>query len=221
MYKYVPLILFLLHIISCDKAANVTIDNKPTNVPIDSNHTVKYDTAMIGGYFPVYPNSYWIYLDLNGDTIVHKTDSAYTLWPKFNPINNPYDTVKYFISKYDTMPVKKYSLYVGSKSYHESGWRKILPDSLYKNNLFDQQYILPNSYYSGLIQTIDTSLEINKIQYDSVIIVLEYYGPSIGKFPYGKTYYAKNIGIIKSESWDLSGNTKISEKCLIKYKIGR
>jgi hypothetical protein len=210
MKKIIIQVLILLLILSCEK------ENQKEIIP----DIPEYDTVAFGDYFPVYPNSYWIYLNKSGDTIIHKTDSIYTLWSNYNPVNNPYDTVKYYVTKYDGKAVNKYSIYVGSDSYHESGWESILPDELYKGNLFQERYDWPNTYYSGVIQTIDTTIMIHSNYYDSVVIVMEYCGPSPGILPYGKTFYAKKIGIIKTERCSYQSFDSIySEEFLIRYHI--
>jgi len=213
MLKYIILSFAFLIFLGCKDDNPITII-KPGVPPT-------YDTVEIGSYFPAYPNSYWMYQDLNGDTIIHQTDSAYFLFSNYNPINNPYDTTKYYAPLYDSMIVKKYSLYVGSSSYHESGWKTILPDSIYIGNMFTEQYIWSSTYYSGKITAIDTTMEISSVQYDSVLVVVEYIGPSVGTFTYGRTYYAKNIGIIKTEYWGINGDSITSEEILIKYHIER
>jgi hypothetical protein len=210
MKKFIISALIPLAIISCED------DNQKEYRP----NIQIYDTVTIGDYFPVYPNSYWIYTGSDGDTIIHKTDTGYFLWSNYNPINNPYDTVKYYVTTYDGKAVKKYNIYVGTDSYHESGWETILPDSIYIGNLFQKRYDWPNTYYSGKIQTIDTTLIFNSLHYDSVLIVLEYCGPSVGILPFGKTYFAKNIGIIKTERCSYqSFDSIVSEEFLINYHI--
>jgi len=206
MIKYTFIMLFLTILLSCEEEKQ----------PVINNDVIKFDTVAIGEYFPVYPNSFWIYFSLNGDTIIHKTDSSYSL------INNPFDTTKFYVPIYDGLPVIKYKIHTGYHSYRESGWENILPDSLYVGNLFLKLYVYPTTYYTGKIQTIDTSLLINSIYYDSVITVLEYCGPSFGTtIPFGKTYYAKNIGIIKTERCNYQSFDSIfSEEFLIEYLIG-
>ena len=210
--------MILIIILSCEEDNQK--DNN-SNIP-DYDTVSSYNTVSIGEYFPVYPNSFWIYLNSNGDTVVHKTDSIYSLWSNYNPINYPNDTTKYFVTKYDRKAVKKYSIYIGTDSYHEGGWETILPDSIYPGNLFEMRYDWPNTYYRGKIQTIDTTLKVNSIFYDSVIIVLKYYGPQDGKLPFGKTYYAKNIGIIKTERCTYqSFDSIISAESIISYHINK
>lgn len=212
MIRYLFPILFLLFFVSCKEEDPIDIGKNAT----------KYDTVVSGDYFPVYPNSYWKYLKLNGDTVIHKTDSVYTLWSDYNAINNPYDTTKYYVTKYDGLAVDKYLIHVGSHSYHESGWKRILPDSIVIGNKFEKQYIWPNTHDGGIIQTVDTSLYINSVLFDSVIVVLEYTGPFLWSVPCGITYYAKHIGIIKSVScFYQSFDSIISEESLINYSIGR
>lgn len=213
MKKYFLPVLILLILAGCKKETPLVID--------DNTGTPSYDTAAIGNYFPVYPDSYWIYLDSNGDTIVHRTTPGYYLWSNYNPINNPYDTTKYYVTLYDSMAVVTYTIFVGSGSYHESGWETLLPDSIYPGKLFQKRYAWPNSYFSGKIKAMDTSMVINSFQYDSVVEVLEYYGPSLGILPYGKTFYAKHVGIIKKERcYYTSFDSILSEEYLINYSIG-
>lgn len=204
-------ILFILFLTKCKKETDVSIPS--SNIPI-------YDTAKIESYFPAYPKSYWKYLTLSGDTIIHQCSPTYNLVSNYNPINNPFDTIKYYASLYDSMIVKGYHLNLGSHSYHESGWKTLLPDSLYINNLFQECYFWPTTYQSGKIVAIDTSIIIKNHLYSNVIIVEEYTGPGIGAIKYGKTYYAKNIGIIKQEQVKIPSDTIQFMAELIDYKIG-
>jgi PKD repeat protein len=199
-------------------------DNSIDSLTEDIHILQKIDLFIPQPYFPVFPNSYWIYLKSNGDTIIHKTDTAYILWSDYNPAWGPYDTTKYYVMKYDEKPVKKYSIFEGKDSWSDDGWLRILPDSLYIGNLFLERYHWPNKFvnvfYSGEILTIDTTLILNSVRYDSVLIVLEYCGSGIGQSPYGKTYYAKNIGIIKKELWNYNyKDSIISSEELLKYHI--
>ncbi len=219
MKKYIMYILAFFVLTSCEKE-NLTVDN---TVPDEDSISLLpvYDTVPMGEYFPAYPNSYWIYLNLDGDTVIHKTDTIYSLHSNYHPYQNPYDTTKYYACKYDGRTVKKYELSVRSNHYvHETSWETILPDNLYEGNLFLKHYSWPYTYSSGRILKIDTTVMLNSTSYDSVIIVLEYLGPGIGCVPHGKTYYAKNIGIIKKETCTGEGFDKItSQEILLNYHI--
>ena len=187
----------------------------------DKNDIIKYDTVEIGVYFPVYPNSHWLYINQKGDSVLHKTSMTYQLFSNYNPINNPYDTIKYYATQYDSMKVDYYSIYIGSNSYHESGWKMLLPDSIELDNLFQENYIWPSTYNSGKVVAIDTSLLIQNHLYKSVIIVQEFTGPNLGALKCGKTYYAKGIGIIRKEFVDISTDSIKEVEDLIEYKINK
>ena len=199
---------------SCIKES---IDSKEVDT---SKIQISYDTVKIGEYFPVYPNSYWIYKNQNGDTVIHRTSLQYHLFSNYHPVNSPYDTIKYYATLYDSMKVDYYSIYIGSHSYHESGWKRILPDSIELNMLFQENYIWANTYNSGKIETIDTSITIQTKLYNSVIIVQEYTDPSLGALNCGRTFYAKDIGIIKKELRDINTDSITFEE-LLDYNINR
>ena len=179
---------------------------------------VKIDTLFPRDYFPVYPNSYWIFKTSNNDTIVHKTDSIYFLNTNYDPYKNPYDSSLYYAPRYDGKTVKGYLISLGTTDYHSSRWRKIIDDRLFVGKVFSSCYLWPTSYWYGKVMNVDTSILINSNQYDSVIIIMEYSNPPGYENQYIKYYYAKNIGIIKKEEWFLYDDTTYEEN-LINYKI--
>jgi len=207
--KQIRLFLLLIVIVSCSKEND---DEK------NKNDNVKIDTIFPGDYFPIYPNSYWMYLTSNDDTVIHKADSIYFLNTNYDPYKNPWDSSLYYAPKYDGKTVKGYLLSLGTTDYHSSRWRLLIDDSLYVGKVFNSCYIWPNSYWYGKVMNIDTSILMNSNQYDSVIIIMEYSSPPGYENQYIKYYYAKNIGIIRKEEWFLYDDTTYEEN-LINYKI--
>lgn len=84
-----------------------------------------------------------------------------------------------------------------------------------------EHYQWPNTYKAGKIIVIDTSLHIQSKIFDDVLIVQEYTGPTPGALKCGKTFYAKNIGIIRKEYTAITTDSITSFEDLIDYKVNK
>jgi len=65
---------------------------------------------------------------------------------------------------------------------------------------------------------IDTTIFLNSVKYDSVIVIMEYEDEVGYRIHNVKYYYAKHIGIIKRMEW-WEYDSIINEENLIEYKI--
>jgi len=184
----------------------------------EKNDNVVIDTIFPRSYFPTYPKSYWVYLTSNSDTVVHKTDSIYSLHTNYDPYKNPWDSSLFYAPQYEGRTVKGYYLALGTTDYHSSRYRLLIDDSLYTGKVFNSCFIWPNSDWYGKVINIDTTVLINSVRYDSVIIIMEYSDPPGYENQYVKYYYAKNIGIIRKEDWFLYDNSTYIED-LIDYEV--
>lgn len=191
MYK-ISLLIVLMVIVGCKKEEAAQEEEIVTETTIE--------TIYPESYFPAYPGSFWEYEDSNGDTTRVETSPTYVLSYSQNGPN-------YYAPHYDGMVVRKYLISTSATDYHSSKWKRILPDELYVGNVFLQKYVHPSTDYSGTILAIDTSISINGIQYDSVIVVKESNGPNgNGTYhPLANMYYAKHIGVIRTEVYNGSG----------------
>ncbi|MEZ5106864.1 MAG: hypothetical protein R2757_20330 [Draconibacterium sp.] len=221
--KFRPLIFFVFILIfSCNKE-NTDLMNCDCD-PIDSlnndeeiiDSVIRLDTFKIGEYFPVYPNSKWVYLNQLGDTVKYMTSLNYEKCTLYQWYTDKIDTV-FYATRYNGFIVNKYEILEGSSSYHESPWKRILPDNLVLNKYFEEDYRYPSTYYRGKIIAKDTTF----LNFNSVIFVNEYIGPESGNISIGKTYYAKNIGIIRTEQWYAGEDSIRAFEELIDYKIGQ
>lgn len=187
------LLALLLAVVSCKK--DKIIQEEVVQEEEEVVQVEIFDTVSMGNYFPAYPGSFWKYLDSNGDTTRIETSPTYVLF------QYQQNGQQYYGTRYNGQIVDKYRLSTGQSVYGITKWEIILPDNLYAGNVFTRKVIQPTTECSGTILAVDTSITINSIQFDSVIVVKEASGP-IGNgtyFPSENKYYAKHIGIIKIE----------------------
>ncbi|MFN8208711.1 MAG: PKD domain-containing protein [Bacteroidales bacterium] len=189
-------------------------------IKIDLPETKQYDTIFPLPYFPAYPDSWWKYVNHQGDTVIHTTSPGYNLYLGYHPVYSPYDTSGFYAPVYDGHFVNRYKLHYDQVSYHGGSWKTLFPEEVSKGLMFLENYIWPSTYYSGQIESVDTTVVVQSVSYDSVIVVYEYLGPCLGCLPYGRTYYAKNTGIIKSVRWAQINDSIISSEELIDFRIG-
>lgn len=224
MKKYFLILSISVFIFSCKKKDNEIIPEETSEI-IDTIPVVKIDTAEIGPYFPVYPKSIWIYINNKQDTITHKTDSGYIYLPAYwtNGLYpySPKDEIDKnpcYATRYDLHPVKKYNFHTNYISQYTSGWSLLLPNKIYKGNYYASQYLGSATYLYRNIDVVDTSIVVNNVKYDSVLVVRTIHG--YDKSNLSLTYYAKHVGIIRVDEFTDSVTTAIKES-LISYKIGK
>jgi hypothetical protein len=221
MKKYLLLLTIPFVIFSCKKQKETTPEEPEIVVEPPAPGI---DTAVIGPYFPAYPKSIWYYVNSKKDTIIHKTDSAYTFlpanWTKeiYDPSpSDPVDAKPCYVTYYDAHPVKGYRLHSGRISQYTAGWALLLPDNIYKGNYYASEYIVSSTWFYRNIDAVDTSIVVNNVKYDSVLAVRTIHG--YDKSNVSRTYYAKHIGIIRL---DLLFRDSITDsQLLISYKIGK
>jgi len=206
------LFFFIILIICCSKESDTGKNDEW------KNDEVKIDTIFTSEYFTAYPNSYWMYKTSNNDTVIHKTDSKYFQFSNYDAYHNPYDSSLYYAPLYDSRIVKKYSIATYLTDYHSSRWRLFIDDSLYHGKVFWSCYIWPNTHRKGKVMNIDTTIFLNSVKYDSVIVIMEYEDEVGYRIHNVKYYYAKHIGIIKRMEW-WEYDSIINEENLIEYKI--
>lgn len=211
--RYIFLLIILLNVFGCKKKE----DNSPI-VPDTTSHvqidTTVIDTIFPGNYFPAYPGSHWTYLTSDGDTNFHSTDSTYKIFSHYDPFYNENDSSLYYAPLYDGSIVKKYLISNGPINRWTNGWIRILPESIYVSVLYEEYEYRPTFLQYGQIWTIDTSMNINSFHFDSVLVVTELSGPSGTEIVIGKTYYAKNVGIVKKERMNYIGTISYEENII-------
>lgn len=205
-------LIFICFIISfvCCKKEEVHPD---TYVPPTPPPTPNYGYGEIYEYFPVYPKSIWYYKDINGQEVIHKTDSTYQLCISL------VDNFAAYLPKYDGRFVNGYAFNVAGVY----PWSSILPKSLSIG-----PFITSRSKYGpegkGTVDAIVDSVTVNGVAYQSVVIATYYLvtGPGPDYSPCSRTYYARNVGIIKRSSIDYkNNNAETEQETLVSYKIGK
>jgi hypothetical protein len=195
--------------------------------------TVIHDTIKPLEYFPTYPGSYWIYD--NNDTLIVTAQyekyiynsAGFDATPnidtlvlpklKLNGIYNPNDTFAY---------VKGYSISKAINSdYRDPAFKFILSEAESATFIIGGRW----QYHQIIGKTIkvDTTITIDDVRYDSVLITIELdiACNEQGLYPidscaYKREYYAKGIGLIKRESGGYIPNENwTTDFELIKYKI--
>lgn len=166
---------------------------------LSANNSV-YDTIFPSSYFPAFPNSYWRYIDTNGDTSASYTSSSYVLDNYIKPIYN-FISASAYVPLYNGIPIWGYFEHQTGPLYYASlNMPRILSDSLPVGTSWDDTFGAGH-IGSRTILSLDTTIAINGISYDSTI-VMEYSNRPTGglKTPYMRRYFTKNIGITREES---------------------
>ncbi len=169
-------------------------------------------------YLPVYPGSYWIYVDSKGDTIVKSSAKEYRSVSA--DCQGSEDSI--MVPFYDGMYIHGYN-YIMCTDYplaKNKRFHGILRDD--SVGTLVQYWSIPRGFNSTqIIERRDFSLIVNGEQYDSVLVVLDYSsgGGLYNNDPYienSRKYYAKNVGLILEE-----GGNYVTRKALIAYYINR
>jgi hypothetical protein len=191
----------------------------PDMTIIDTVFLASYDTIAPGDYFPIYPGSYWIYD--NSDTIKsfkeynliglgHKyTGLSQTHGDPPNDPSFPVDSI-YIPSVHVSSVDADYNFYFYSIPFDKRlNLTRYLPIVSEENEFHikqweDERY--DYDYNSITILNVDTSLYINNTLFEDVVIAEHFNMPNLigdisSNYSYvtKKLYFAKDIGLIKSE----------------------
>ena len=206
----------ILIVLSCKKEKSIPMPSGIYNS--DTTTAYIYDTIFPLSYFPVYPASWWKYVDSNNDTIIIRTDSFYQK-DYYYYGSAAYTSDTFFVPIYNNVPIWGYEAHTGPISNAGSyPLTQILSESL---PIGTNWFILIWSGGSKSIKIIDkdATITISSNSYYPTIVVEEYYsnGP-----PYyiwtNRRYYTKNIGQFKEEiNNDL--DTTINTRDLVDYYI--
>jgi hypothetical protein len=196
---------------SCEKKGN---EDPPKN-------ELSYDTIFPKDYLPVYPGSYWKYLDEKEDTIMSQTSDHYLL-DYYEYQTAGYISDSFFVPVLDNVPIWGYKAHSEPISHAGS-----YPFTLILNDTSNIGYNWQIAYWMGnenrrIIIAKDTIIQLStSFKFDSVIVVKEYQSQpeNVPEWWY-KRYYAKYVGMIKEEYWFSYDSTyKIKE--LFEYFINR
>jgi hypothetical protein len=202
------LVFILTGFVSCNKPQG----NDPDPIPID--------TIFPLPYYPVYPGSYWKYIDSFGDTTVIMTDPEYRKdWYKMEEKLDP-DTA--YVPFCDGIGIWGYKAHTG-EDLNQFCFTRILSDSLpvWADWNISHVQLEVYEYYDERRQIIarDTSIEISGRIYFPTIIINEYF---IHSDVYGRKIYercyTKGIGLVKEEVFNNFGQL-VNTKILLEYYI--
>jgi hypothetical protein len=215
IHKLVFLLIFTASFVfSCKKDENVE-----ENISSTSNPTAtSYDTIFPLNYFPVFPGSYWEYVDSNNDTTIIRTDSSYKK-DQYTYGSAAFVSDTFFVPFYNNIPIWGYEAHTGPISNSGSyPLTTILSDSLPVGT----NWVISNwtgTEISRKIIAKDTTIITSTSLYYPTIVVEEYYsyGPPVYTW-IKRRYYTKDIGLIREEIYDYP-NATINSKELIGYFI--
>jgi hypothetical protein len=194
--KYLLFIGFVIG--SCALFFSCKKDKAP---PVTIPKTI--DTLYPLSYLPVYPGSYWKYVDSNGDSTIDITNPTYELdyyitgWEAS-------DT--FYVPKYNGINIWGYKEHLDLGPSYAIPMRIVLDETLTIGA--DWMYVgWGGSYRYRKITAIDTSITIFGNTYYPTIIVEEYSPQGLPSW-ISRRYYTKNIGLIKEET-ELPANVKL------------
>jgi hypothetical protein len=172
-----------------------------------------FDTIMPNNYYPVFPGSWWRYLDQDGDTIVINVSDTY-LKDSVSGTTFKYVSWVPFVGDYGIWGnLKNCCIYTNGQAYLS----RMFFDTDTVNVTWVSGSFSPGPNYPIYSKQLEynTSITIEAAVYDSVIIVRSY--TEYISDNWHKYYYCKNIGIIKEE--DLYPDGQYHEMNIIDYFI--
>jgi hypothetical protein len=158
-----------------------------------------YSTMYPLSYLPVYPGSYWKYINKNGDTVVQTTDAEYKLDSYVYSVYQQTDimTVPVYVPVWNGHPVYGYSTPVYNAYYRRTSL------VAYLSEVQGQSWGVDNDPHFGSVSrqvvNTDTSLTLNAVTYSHIIKVTDsvhYTNPYISTSWASDAYYAKDIGLV-------------------------
>ncbi len=178
----------------------------PISTPLTPTN-ILHDTIFPMSYFPVYPGSNWKYNYTGNFVLTYSTESTYqkdyydidckTSDTVYVPIYNHYLIWGYSLSK---MVRRCFS--------HTAPFELLLSETIPVGQKWSIAYTNPSQQGAERkVLARDTTIKISGISYYPTIVMEDAYA-NIGPAPflYGgkirRTYYTKNIGIVKEEYYD-------------------
>ncbi len=185
MKKLILLLLIIQCLVSCKK---------------ETTYTTIYPLP----YLPVYPGSFWRYLNKNNDTIIQSTDSEYKLHHyacEYSTSENTIWTDYVYVPYWNGNPIYGYSTPYESNHYYSAN---ISNQVGFLSNTLEQSWGTYFDPHIGsakrTVKNIDTSLNVNSSIYLHVIKVRETYRSTNLYFPKDEwledNYYAKDVGLV-------------------------
>ncbi len=179
-----------------------------------------YDTIFPLSYFPVYPGSFWEYVNYLNDTNRLVTDPAYVL-DFYIEGSAAYVSDTFYVPVYDGVPIWGYEAHTGPISHAGSyPLTRILSDSLPVGSSW-VIHSWSGTAISRKIIAKDTSIMIHNQEYSPTIVVEEYYSEGPPSYTWiARRYFTENIGMIKEELFNMPDST-ISTSYIIDYHLNK
>jgi hypothetical protein len=214
MSKKRPFIFMLITIVTFPFLFSCKKDNAPPAIVPST-----YDTIVPLSYFPVYPGSYWKYVNSNNDTTLIETDPEYQLDHYTFQMDGFYSDT-FYVPIYNGTPIWGYEEHTGPISNSGS---YPLPMILSETIPVGQSWIIKNwgaINYSRKISVKDTTIIIAGNSYYPTIVVNEFWhsgGPPNAPF-IKKSYYTKNIGLTREDTYFFTDSSVLIKE-IIDYHI--
>ncbi len=187
---------------SCSLFFSCKKDKVPPILPPTIPKTI--DTLYPLSYLPVYPGSYWKYVDSNGDSTIDITNPTYELDYYLTAWG---DTDTAYAPKYNGIYIWGYNEHKSTGASYAIPMRKILDESSPVGSSWYIAHGSGTSYYRK-ITARDTTITVFGNDYYPTIVVEEYCPQAYPHLWSYRRYYTKDIGLIKEET-EFDGNVKM------------
>ena len=207
----------ILILVSCKKETNPNKNHSPA-LPEG------FDTIHPLNYFPVFPGSYWKYIDTINDTILITTHDEY-MKDAYRVDGASFQSDTFFVPMYtytpfyNNTPIWGYEAHTGPISNAGSyPLTRLVSDSLPVGSSWTI-YNWSGTTIDRKIIAIDTTISIDGIDYFPTIVVEEYYTQGPPSYIWiNKRYFTKDIGLIKEELLNHS-DSSIVTKLILEFNV--
>lgn len=182
----------------------------------------KIDTIKLLPYIPAYPGSYWTYSD--GSKIVTAANYQKDVY-SITSLYDKYTSDTFYVAQYDNAPLWGYRAHKESQiSTYGNPTQplvRIISDSLPVGSTWLTRYFSHNSNWSA-ITAKDSSVVISGNIYFPTIVLSHFDNFNNGPSSLiGRSYYTRDIGLVKYETLSRSTGSIISQKVLVDYFINK
>jgi hypothetical protein len=198
---------------------------------LQSAFDAQKDTVKPGAYLPVYPGSYWKYVNENNDTVVKRASAA---WQQhsfaYSKDGITYQSGAAYVPYWMGKPVYRYSTLLETRDCDgPTGVFEPVPlltetagEKWFYQHRFpcgDQHISQP--VYKREVVAKDTSVQVNSVTYSNVIQVMDYwlFGANVQPSNVRYYYYARDIGLVRMDSITSSG--PVTKLGLVNYFINQ
>lgn len=238
MRNLLPLILFFVFV-ACKK--DTIVKEETPELPIVPAVQTKFDTILPNSYLPVYPGSWWKYINTSTNNII--IDSTGNQYVKdFYTLYNPSGAIVYTS---DAFFVPAYYCHVGKSAidliwgykchYWITGGTSlpfvtIVSDSLplgtsWQSSRMSGSALNSQGWSMETISTIDTSIQISgNTYYPTIVVTAIAYNAAVNApapFPYMRKYFTKDIGLVKIEYMSRPPYYNAYEENIVSYHINK